>query len=598
MPAIILPTTDTKKLIKPDRGDIFGNLWATKNIDLDRNPGKIRLADRCKTSYSNNNDADFSLPFAFARTNADQTERWWALTGRMFKTADTDPSGAFTEDAIVGGAGTDDDTPTDAQDNMTVFGQASGYDRLVVARATDIALLNNGVWKRTWWTGTLGKSALGSNNHYIYKFINLLLVPDGNVLHTIDDSLVIVTNRITLPSEYSIKWIRDDGNFAYIGTWNTRGGYGLVFPWNGTSQTYEEPISVENQYSFSGAVKDGILHIINGKGQLLRLNANAFEEVACFPFKDIPRLWDINIARNGVDPNGMTLVGGKINILANTGLGSQTIITENSLSGIWEYDEERGLYLKYTMSLNLYGANTDWGSGVMHKCGALVETNQQQGRFLAGVNLYSNTSYIVKKTINIGEGINSANNRGYFITSELQSDEFRAFWKRFKLLFRKFENSTDRIIIKYRMERNNNFGNEGRITGSDVQVTWSDDSTFVVASEPYSGLFANVSAGDEVEIKFGVGSGALAHISSISGSALPYTIIIDEAISGIVNTDTSEVRIQNWKKLGTISDQTINKQVYSIAKRSAWIQFKIELRGTETSPEIEKLVADFNYSKR
>ncbi len=161
---IAIPNQENKQWTKSSRGELFGSLWATKNIDLEVNRGKIRLSERIYRLFDSGDDADFEVPVKFIRTDADKTDRWWVLAqasaigttdGLMFKTTGTNPLTGWTQDAIA-------DTPgvtTAGMTGMEIFGQANSYDRLVVARNTDLSRHNNGVWTASWWQTTFGGTA-------------------------------------------------------------------------------------------------------------------------------------------------------------------------------------------------------------------------------------------------------------------------------------------------------------------------------------------------------------------------------------------------------------------------------------------------------
>src|SRR3990167_1539059 len=152
---IEIPDRKKKRFYSPNTGEIFGNLWATKNIDLDFNRGKIRLAERLYEVFNNTDDGQLELPVQFIRTDADGTDRWWALgqdsgigvsanDGFLFKTTNTNPLVGWTQDAIA-------NSPSTAVVDMEIFGTASGRDRLVVSRPTDLSILINGTWTASWW---------------------------------------------------------------------------------------------------------------------------------------------------------------------------------------------------------------------------------------------------------------------------------------------------------------------------------------------------------------------------------------------------------------------------------------------------------------
>ena len=468
------------------------------------------------------------------------------------------------------------------------------YNGLFVARDTDIAKDNlaGPGWLPTWWTVTKSQTALDANNpHQLHRFINLLLVSDGNKIHTIDDSLVITVNRLVLPFEYQVLWMADDGFRVYIGTRHTRGGEALVFPWNGTSETYEDPISAKDNISLAGLPdENGVIHIVNGKGQLMAYNGESFVEVAVLPIINYPLLrWAPDQARGQkLNPNGICLVDGKINMMID-GRDKDGNFVEEMPSGIWEYDKESGLCHKYAIGQYDGSTNNEWGASQIIVAGALAETQEDKGKILAGAEIYidnASTKYEVMCALK-----SEANQRGYITTPQILATNIRGFWKRINLAFKKFENSTDRIIVKYRTEKEKEFL-ESNGSMNYFGITWTDTDTFTLSDA----MFDHAVVGDEIEFLLGKGAGTCAHISSITGTTPNYTVNLDEAIPNAAGTGLA--RVQNWKKLGAISDTAISKQLYKIIKRSKWIQLKIEMRGGKSSPELEEILIDYEESKR
>lgn len=597
MRAIVLPTADEKKMTRPSRGEIFGNLWSTKNIDLERNKGKIRLAQRFERILDSGDDSDFECPVAMIRTNADQTDRWWVLAqadatsvsdGLLFKSTDASSvilAASWAQDAIA-------NSPTDCVDNMVIFGQASSYDRLIVARDTDLAMMNNGSWTASWWVTTLGQSALSATNpHHIHQFLNLLIVPDGNVVHTVDDALVVSASRLVFPKEYQVIWVENDGYRVYFGTRHIRNGDGLIFPWDGTSDKYDEPYPTYANQTFAGKPKNGIMHTINSNGQVLAFNGAAFEEVAHTPMRLNRNEWIItyNSRNTVVHQNGMEVVDGNINILMNNGIGGPGSTLENCLAGIWELSPDAGLYLKHTLGQYDGVTNNEWGAGGLRVSGCLKEVRTGSIKMLfAGAVVYSdNASTQVKALLG---SMGGGSNRGYFTTSQIQAPEFMAFWTRLQMAFKKNIDSGDTILAKYMVEDNVNMLGQNSTHLADI--TWSSTTVFTSTAS----IFGSVSVGDEIEVTVGKGAGALAHVSAISEAGGTYTVTLDEAIPNV--SGTARVRPQVWKKLGSITSQTAVKKLFTVVKRSKWIKLKVELRGSHNSPEIEQLFLEFEGSAR
>lgn len=576
-------------------------------MDFASNRGKARLSERLYRVFDDGDDADLEVPVKFIRAEVQDTDRWWALVqggasaindGLVFKTTGTDPLVGWTQDAETS-------SPTDCVDDMEIMGERTTAetgpeDLLVIARDTDLAVpfyATGFSWDYDWWTNDLSQDALtAANPHPLHQFLNLLLVADGNKLHTIEhisrgtgaESNIVAIDRIVLPPEYQIIWIEDDGFRVYLGTRHKKSGEALVFPWNGTDTTYDSPLSVNDSISLAGrADSEGVMHTINGKGQLLGYNGQDFVEVAAFPIAENKLLrWAPDQARGQkVHPNGMSLIDGKINILAD-GRDKDGNRIENMPSGVWEYDKEIGLYHKNSLGQYDGATNNEWGSSQVIAVGALVETTEEKGKILAGAEVYVDNA--ATKLELIAALKSEVNQRGYFITPQIHSTGIRAFWKRLNLAFKKFENTTDRIIVKYRTEKNKNFGATTGVA-NEFAITWTDTDTFTSTGA----VLAYAAVGDEIEITMGKGAGACAHISAIAGT---YTVDLDEAIPNV--SGTALARVQNWTKLGEISSASLQKTLFKIAKRSKWIQLKIEMRGGQISPELDELLLEFNASKR
>jgi hypothetical protein len=511
----------------------------------------------------------------------------------LFKTTNTDPTGTWAIDAIA-------NIPTTAMDDMVVFGRINSYDRLVVATSTNLAMLNNGTWTASWWQTTLDQTALQATEpHPLHVFKkgygglskNILIIGDGNYVHSVteefdvdEEDFFVKYRNLTLPTNQRVIWIRSSSSMVYIGTQDKLGMEGFVFIWDGVSDDYQGKISMNDQITYAGVVLGNTPYCVNGKGQLL--GGDNFSEVAVFPVFKEKRRWDDDLARaQMVHRNGMEVIDDKIHILINGAIeGVDTELLENMPSGIWEYDPDVGLYCKYTLG-QFKATEEDWGASCIARNGALKEVQHDTGHFLAGASVYTDNATTELKAIFVSQVDLTTLQRGYFTTSQIGSQDIRAFWRRMLLKFKKLENSTDRIIVKYRVVKNINFP-------AKATISWVSTSQFTSTDTD----FTNVVAGDEIEILCGKGAGATAHVSTITFATPTYTVTLDEAIPGAAGT--AQVRIQNWTKLGAISDQTLVRKFYRIAKRESWIQFKVELRGTETSPELESIVTEFENSQR
>lgn len=678
MPAITLPPRDTKKWSYAPSGELIGVLWYSKNIDPRLSLGKLRLSERLKLLYDKSDSAEFDQDArAFMRTNADGTDRWWAMirstddaTGAMWFTTDTDPSGTWTQETAL-------NFPVKIKDSMDTFLRVGGYDRLVAAQAQsgDLSMLNNGnaavlnissstdatpiaittsvahnlqtgdkvtvanhttntnangtrfitrtgastftldgstatgggagggtgtvtkgKWINSWWIGTLGQTALDANHPTIVRRFNkILLIGNANYVHvitpsadgTVTSSNNVAYKRLVFPDNYEVNWIVCTPTKAWIGLNDLIGGDAIAAPWNGGEETYEDPMKLLDRYTLAACILDGIPHTVNGKGQLLVYNGASFQQVDALPCFYSSRRWTesaVGTLPAVLHRNGMTVIDGQIHMLIKPILdSSNNNILEEMPGGIWVYDKDHGLYCKYTLG-QYRGTNNDWGSRTLSSVGALCETTIEKGRLLAGASIWLDGQITARPGIIISDVASTSNQRGHFVTVQMQGSEVSNFWTELVSKFKRLENSTDVIIIKARTDIN-------PLTSFKwTNITWTSTTTFTSTTADY----ANVSGGEEIEIMAGKGAGATAHVLSISVLAGTYTVTLDEAIPNV--SGTARAAINNFQKLGSITDQNINDRFFQILRDAPWVQIKIEMRGTVTSPEFDELTAKYQPS--
>lgn len=583
-----------------NKGDIFGDIWASYGIDLISSPGKIRLSPKTYVQYSNEagdyGDTDMVYPIAFV-TGAflDSTLRTWILCDKyLFRTTAVNTQGiptygAFTQDATT-------DTPSDLSHFYSDGIEFNGS--LIVSKDTDLHKLTAGTWTLSWWqgAGNLNQSALTSSvpTPLGKSFNNLLLIGDANQVHAVDTSNNVTTGRLVFPVEYRVQWIRSSSTMVYIGCRNVNGGRAKVFAWDGGSVNYNYDYVFEGSESYSGVIKDEVPYTINERGQLLALTGSAFTEVARLPIANT----DFNLSSNwaptvNVCRNGMAVKDGRVHILLQASIGSDdSAHLENQVSGIWCFDEDMGLFNRYPITkITPMTSNVDYGSPIIKKPGVLLSVDKTVGNFLIGCSMFladgSNPTATVRHcilTVTNNDTDRATARSGYIITSKIRTQQVREAWDGLYLLFKKLSNSTDKIVVKYRTEDPNMVGadNYDRVI-YPVICTWATTTTFTT-----TGDIAHISVGDEIEIMSGEGSGISATITAISIDGSTYTVTIDETVTNASGTFMG--RFSNWTKLGTFSTQELDWQYFSLSGiDSVWIQFKIIMFGKGKSPEIENI---------
>ncbi len=599
MATIHIPSTDTKKWTQPNMGDLMGILWATFNIDLARNEGKLTISPRTDMILNNTDDADLVYPSAFIRSSADSTDRWWALCDAVLFKSTSATTIAFAQDAIAS-------TPTDLKHQYSDISEHEGS--LIVSTSTDLHKLTAGTWTPSWWTGAgqLNQTALSSNiPHPLDEFERNILIGDGNFLHRIDRNNLVSYKRLTLPPRYQIRVIRHTSNRVYIGTKNLYGGRAAIFEWDGYSETYLKQHDVEGKIVFSMCTKDGVMHALTSKGYLYREGAYTFGKVDQLPVS-ISEWFHFDSSNTysaewydqwsdvlNVHQRGMETIGGEIHVSLNACVnGAVNRIMDNFKSGIWCWKEGTGFYHRY--SFNNYKSRTvyDIGTQVLVKAGGIAELDKDLKMFLAGASVYSdNISTIVHGIYCNSNRDNLTPKRGYFITTKIQTSNIEETWNKLWLKFEKFRDANNVIVVKYR-----------QADGLDYNLPFTAGVTWVAGGQQFTSTstqFANAAVGDEVEVMTGKGAGCTAHISLIAYVNPTYTITIDEDLKTTLGDmgGTAAVRVSDWIKEEAITSTTITKKDLSLVANATWIQFKIELRGYAVgSPDIDELVVSTEAS--
>lgn len=604
-----------KKWQQSNSGELFGNIMGIYGCDLDSNSGKIRISPQLSTAIINSGTITTftGFPSGMVFTNAGETVttqyRWWIMSNNvnMFKDSSNTQQLSFVIDAKA-------NTPTDPIYDMTVFSQTSaGYDNLIVSRAGDLARLNNNSWNQTFWTGTtaLAQPALSSTDpHPVEPFLSqygsFCLVGDGNKLHTFDTTLNssgVRNTRVQLENKFRIIWIRSTDTRIFIGTRNANNGRARIFeydPVNENIRGYE----VSGSISMAGTVKNNIPYSIDNQGIVYKYNGNGFSEIGYLPVyylaKEVRSLaWsDGSTFPLMVFHRGMAFIGKQLHVLLGGIINNNNSgLWETMPSGIWVLDEESGnFYCKYRLGTINSG---DYGQEQLNSQGAAYSSSNSGAGFLT---LYQPNSFFAGYQTVTGDASGTARNVvayptlnstgfGRFITPKIYSPEIQSNWNELWLIFKKLENSTDKIVVKYRVKER--FKTYYQLTGNPyltIQGTWSAPDSFNTTDAN----FADAQVGDEIEVIRGSCGGQTAHISSINLNAGTYTVVLDETIIS-TGDGTGLIQVHDWIKLDTFSTTNLPQyaDLHFVAASAEWIQFKVELRGTHYSPEIDDLIVEF-----
>jgi hypothetical protein len=580
---------ENKRLVQSNRSDILGNLWSTWNIDLQENIGRIRAGNKMKLVSSTADDAQLGVPVAFK----DFDGRIFTICGgSVFKNSGSNITSAFAEDASSGAVTSYNADVSDLEIFNGVL--VSTADTDILTKASDGA--GTGAWTDR---GNL-TSSFPHKLQYFQKF-NRVYFTNGTEVRSMDTSYTVATSgdyyislanmgtAITLAASTDTMWIGlKKSTFTSAGL--ATGGF--VCAWDGISNEVRAypfkgsfgpmAITIEND---SPVVMDanGILYDFNGSGFSERENGR-------LPLHKNQFLSYVSNTANDrfIHPNGLVAshTGSVLALISNRNnylQGTTENVNENLPSGIWEHTRENGWVHKHSLTyLPLASTSvTDYGQNRINRAGALAQikiaTGLATSSLICGATYYTNASSTTNGIfIEAPYPTNNATNpegqkASYFVTTKIESQNVQDTWEKLYVKHRRLLNSSDKIILKYR---------KTEATPIEISITWVNTTSFTTTT--------NVSAltGYEVEILQGTGSGRCVHIVSVSGSGT-YTVTIDEAVTG-VTTGTATARVQNWTKIGSISNLVKEFERFSIDQTSNWIQLKCFMLFTGDN-EIEEL---------
>lgn len=336
-----IPPQASKRYTVLNRGDIFGDIVETRNMDFSRR-GYMSLASKPYSLMTETINADFETPLAILM---DDDDVFVVTSEDVFS---IDPTTAdLTISAEVGG------TPPGGgfqADGVFFNGE------LHVSDTTGIHSLNAGTWAQDY--NSLSSSyphPLCVSEHQQY-----LAAGNGNTVVVMNTSYVVQAT-MTVPSDHVITWIRWRSNFLWCGSRNIQGGEAKVFVWNGSGTAAQASYGVGGDWAFSGCVYPGTIVVVSSTGQVLRFAGDDFvpfrldngEEVA-FPCYWANRPWGSSSATSNllgkISSRGMEAKGRLIYMMVDSTIegtnGGVPEYLSNFPSGLWVLDPSVGLYHK------------------------------------------------------------------------------------------------------------------------------------------------------------------------------------------------------------------------------------------------------------
>lgn len=565
-----------------NKSDIFGSLYISKNLDLTSNYGKLRVAPRMLLNTSTDDVAEINgVPAGFRYFGTTfYTIAGNGTAGYVFSAGGLHNNfSKIANGGAISGAPTKIDSDTD---DIEVFN-----DKLWVSSAIDGKVYYTAD-ALTWSNVSAGSagSAVMMTSYGDRLYVTKL----RRQVQSIDASQSVAspsgfgnTTSYTLyltNSNESITFMRTVSDGIWIGTVNNKGGKGNVYKWNGQQTSINSAYRLESAGALAGTIKDDVLYIIDAQGRLMAFNGATFVELASVNRTKNKFLFNPFSPSNQrfIHPNGLALINGKLSCLIDgvnyDATGHAGTQEETIPSGIWEYDENIGLYHKYSFGLSKgSGTILDYGQFRIAKAGAINEIQTASspittdGSFLAGVSYRADSTKTTTTGVTSGIFYNNSDDdeqkSGYFVTTKMTSSQIKDSWQKLAVFFKKFLATTDKIVVKYTTDE---------IVRTEIAITWTSATTFTTTNNVLDYHPNTLGYNPEIEILQGQGSGLCAHVTGIDFDGTNYTLTINE--TSPVTSGTALAVLSNWKK---IDDYTGDDDLFilPIGVQTNWIKFKV-----------------------
>lgn len=557
-------------------GDIGGSVWATKNIDPEVNNGKIRLSKVLGFRTNTADDSDLvQAAVGFTYTEAFVTNRYFAVAGdRMWRTSNDEGTSGWTD---VSGS---DSLGISSNSDIIAF-HTTNYD--VFVASDDLYGYDNSSFVSVGGLGTGSPHSMCVYDDRLYVTDNSRIecLESDETYHT-SESYTIDPNTIAEKKVYITKIAPVSDGIWIATTYQDEAGGEMIF-WDGVSENLATAQYKLSRGALAMCIKDDRPYIVDTIGRVRVFDNTTFVEIGRFPVKDRPlENYSSNDNDKWIHPNGMITVNDEIYMLVSNKYDDTNYNPEENFpAGIWAWNKNYGLYCKYTYSDVEVGPSpatpTDYGAFDLDQVGALFQSTggqsldeDERSEVMAGIRYYTDAT-TAAAAIAITDCPDTVAKAGYFVTSQIQADEFNEQWKNIVAVYDRLASTSSRIVVKYRTYE------ETPVYGTG---TWAEDTRITTTSA------SSISEGDEVEILRGKGSGLCLTVESVSGTQVRFKENSLSSMSG-----TCRFRVQNWKEIADVSDTTscYLKRVVS-GGDGAWIQIKVYMEGSGKSPQLQRLI--------
>lgn len=588
-------------ILQMNKGELLGNVFMSHGVDFSTEQGRIIASPTLKNIFDEDDDADFDNPMgAFAFYG----DKWWGVSDVLFKSATGYPDSAWAQDAISS-------SPSGDWKEM----DAEVFDGLLLisgvgASQDDIYAFNGSAWS-SWWKGTLAQTALDTT---VFKPMkegstgSLYILDAQQKVYTVSNTgTVAKTGNGTLDfsaTTYKFICMEPSSTRMWIGGTDTARGNAVVVEWDMSlnSSTANKIHKIQGRSVQAICMWNDTPIAVLSTGELYIFNGSFFEPLnrgaARLPqppygytFKgELVGTSTITVDSGIIHPNGWDIVDGLPHFFFNTKIVNKTGTEQgghwNAPSGGWCYDPNVGLYCRYPIVRD--SGTTDYAAHDVTDHGAMAFVASGAGEFFLSAKVYSNSGSTSKSGLLLQNNERTLASRGWLATVPFQATRHN-MWQNIEFLMKKLSSSSDRILVKYRLNRS-------QYLPAEADVTWTSTTVFTTTDAD----FANVIVGDELTVIRGNGAGCTAHIVTTTNNAGTYTVTIADPVLGVSNGNTGRIRVDNWRLLATISSQNTDYHDFALPfiEDSFKLWIKLEFRNAASSQiELDKMIINSKNEK-
>jgi len=332
---------ENKKWSQPNNSDLFGNVYATKNINFD-DEGYLKLSGRAVSVMNEGLDANVDQASVIAFDQGSYFVQTWdkPFTVSGFPLGDTPPSQITATDAPGG----------DLRADAIWFN-----NKLLVSTGSSVNFFTTG--GTGWATTNVTLATTSQSQHPMVPFVSKSgwVVANVNTLLLYGDISATPTlvETLTIPSDFMITSLTYFNQQVYIGTRHQQGGKAVMYVWNGSGSAAQSAFEVDSHIIHDITTFQDSVVLLASNGSILRFNGAGFTPLAYFPLFHTPfslaDYQNTNHYKNCLKANEDVLY-------INFSFNYRENIFLNQPAGVWCYDPKVGLYHKYSPSI----ANADY----------------------------------------------------------------------------------------------------------------------------------------------------------------------------------------------------------------------------------------------